>query len=87
MVDRSSIRQTLIQFLQEDTAIETANISDSTALNESIGLDSIDFVGLVMRIEGHYRIRMSKTELETLNNVGDLLALIESKLVAPAMAA
>lgn len=87
MADRASIRQTLLQFLKEDTGVETIDIGEMTSLTEGLAMDSVDFVGLIMRIEGHYRIRLSRPELEQLKVVGDLLNLIESKLTPPAIAA
>jgi acyl carrier protein len=86
MADRATIRQTLLDFLQEDTGIEVDKVEETTAFTD-MALDSIDFVGLIMRIEGHYRIRLARPELEQLKVVGDLLTLIENKLKAPAAAA
>ncbi len=82
MADRDSIRQTLLQFLREDSAADLAIIEDTSELRGGLGLDSVDFVGLVMRIEGHYRIRLTREELEGLNTVGDLLTLVEGKTAA-----
>jgi acyl carrier protein len=87
MPDRSSIRDTLLRFLEEDTSAPVSAIDDSTDLRGGLNLDSVDFVGLVMRIEGHYRIRLSREELEALVTVGDLLTLVEAKIVAPQSAA
>lgn len=87
MVDRSSIRHTLIRFLQEDTSIDTASIYDSTTIADGLGLNSVDFVELIMRIEGYFRIRMTQAELEQIETVGDLLNLMTSKVRKPAKAA
>jgi acyl carrier protein len=84
MVDRSSIRHTLIRFLQEDTSIDTASIYDSTTIADGLGLNSVDFVELIMRIEGYFRIRMTQAELEQIETVGDLLNLMTSKVRKPA---
>lgn len=84
MADRDSIRQTLLQFLREDSAADMAIIDDTTELRGGLGLDSVDFVGLVMRIEGHYRIRLTRGELDGLGTVGDLLTLVAGKVANPA---
>lgn len=83
MANRDNIRQTLIQFLREDSPADMAIIDDSTELRGGLGLDSVDFVGLVMRIEGHYRIRLSREELDGLGTVGDFLTLLEGKASVP----
>jgi len=87
MVDRSSIRHTLIRFLQEDTSIDTASIYDSTTIADGLGLNSVDFVELIMRIEGYFRIRMTQAELEQIETVGDLLNIMTSKVRKTAKAA
>lgn len=87
MTDRAAIRQKLLQFLIEDTGLDAENIADDTSLTEGLGLDSVDFVGLIMRIEGQYHIRLTRVELEQLKVVSDLLSLIETKLQAPSAAA
>ena len=46
----------------------------------SLGLDSVDLVGLVMRIEREFHVRLSPEELATVKRVGDLLDLMETKL-------
>ena len=87
MADRASIRATLYRFLQEDTSIQTANLTDTTDLADGMGLDSVDFVGLIMRIEGHYRIRFTRPELDDVRTLGELLTMIETKWRKPAIAA
>jgi acyl carrier protein len=55
---------------------------DDQDLRETMGLDSVDVVGLVMRIEREFRVRLSTEELATVKRVGDLLDLMEAKLAA-----
>jgi acyl carrier protein len=57
---------------------------DEKDLRESLGLDSVDIVGLVMRIEREFRVRLSPEELGNVKVVGDLLDLMEAKLAAQA---
>jgi acyl carrier protein len=87
MTSRTDILQKLVEFLESDTEVRLANLSDDLSLREGLGLDSVDLVGIIMRIEAHYRIRLSHAELETVTTVGALLDLIEAKLAAPAVPA
>ncbi|MBX7104932.1 MAG: acyl carrier protein [Gemmataceae bacterium] len=82
MCNRDHIRQTLIQFLKEDTPAPTEGLTDATSLRDGLGLDSVDFVGLVMRVEGHYHIRLSREDLESLDTLASLLDLIEARSAA-----
>ena len=52
---------------------------DDQDLRESLGLDSVDVVGLVMRIEREFRVRLSPEELANVKVVGDLLDLMEGE--------
>jgi acyl carrier protein len=83
MSERESIRQALIQILENDTGQSYPNLEETANLREGLGLDSVDVVSLVSQIERHYRIRLTQQELEKLLTVGDLLNLLESKLASP----
>ena len=82
MMDRDSIRQTLLAFLEEDLGEAVPPLDDEVAIREGLGLDSVDVVGLVMQVERKYRIRLSTEELSGIVKVGDLLDLLEAKLSA-----
>ena len=80
MNDRRDILNKLVEFLESDTEVRVDNLAESLSLREGLGLDSVDLVGVIMRIEGHYRIRLSHGELETVTTVGLLLDLIQGKI-------
>ena len=84
MSDRQAILQKLVEFLEADTDVRPEKLDEATALREGLGLDSVDFVGIVMRIEGEYRIRLSHGDLENVTTVGALLDLIQAKIAAAA---
>jgi len=54
-------------------------LSDSTSARDVPGWDSLNNVKLIIRIEREFKIRFATGELMGLNNVGELLALIESR--------
>jgi acyl carrier protein len=82
MLDRQTIRQTLIELLEADTGEKYQGLEDSKKLREEMGLDSVDVVSIVSQIERRFRIRLSQQELEVLVTVGDVLNLLEAKLPA-----
>ena len=53
---------------------------DATELHKGLGLDSVDVVGLVMRLERHFRIRLAMEELIDTKQLGQLLDLIHAEL-------
>jgi acyl carrier protein len=80
MISRADILRKLVEFLEADTEVRVDNLTESLSLREGLGLDSIDLVGIIMRIEEFYRIRLTHGELEKVGTVGDLLDLISAKL-------
>ncbi len=87
MMDRESIRQTLLTYLEDDLGETLATFEDSTNLREGLGLDSVDVVGLVMQVERQLRIRLASEELTEIVTVGDLLNLLEVKVAGNDQAA
>ena len=82
MLDRQTIRQTLIELLEADTGEKYPDLDESKKLREEMGLDSVDVVSIVSQIERRFRIRLTQQELEVLVTVGDVLNLLEAKLAA-----
>jgi acyl carrier protein len=87
MASRQEILSKLVEFLEADVEVKVQPIDESICLREGLGLDSVDLVGIIMKIEGHYRIRLTHAELEKVIQVKDLLDLIEAKLAAQAIEA
>jgi acyl carrier protein len=85
MDSRQEIAKRLVEFLETDTDLRVENLDDGLSLREGLGLDSVDLVGIIMRIEGHYRIRLSHAELENIGTVGTLLNLIHAKVAESAI--
>ena len=80
MMDRESIRQTLAAYLEEDLGEPVASMDDTVTIREGMGLDSVDVVGLVMKVERQFRVRLASEELAEIVTVGDLLDLLQAKL-------
>jgi len=82
-MDRENLRATLRDMLEEEMGENYEAFDDTTDLREGLGLDSVDVVGLVMRVERHFRIRLAMEELMDTRQLGQLLDLIQGKLAAP----
>jgi acyl carrier protein len=80
MAARETLRTTLVNLLEEEMGEKYPVLRDDQDLRETLGLDSVDVVGLVMRIEREFHVRLSAEELGTVKHVGDLLDLMEAKL-------
>lgn len=86
-MDREALRQTLVTKLEEDTGEKFPDVNDKVNLRTDLGLDSVDFVQLVIQLQSEYGIILQTKELENIVLVGDFLDLLESKLAAKKMAA
>jgi acyl carrier protein len=80
MTRRAEVLQKIVEFLDSDTELHLAKLDESQSLRGELGLDSVDLVGIIMRIEGEYRIRLTHAELEKITTVGSLLDVIELKI-------
>jgi acyl carrier protein len=81
-MDREQLRATLLNLLQEEMAEDYPSLTDDVELKDGLNLDSVDVVGLVMRIERELRIRLSMNDLQEVRTVGDLLDLLLATMVA-----
>ena len=82
MPNREDLRTTLLTLLEDEMGESYPVLADDQNLRESLGLDSVDVVGLVMRIEREFRIRLAAEELAATRTVGELLDLMEAKIAA-----
>jgi acyl carrier protein len=83
MMDRESIRRSLVAYLEDDLGETLPSFDDVVNIREGLGLDSVDVVGLVMQVERLLRVRLASEELTGIVTVGDLLDLLEAKLATP----
>ena len=58
-------------------------IAEDASLRHGLGLDSLDLTGVIVRIEDHYDIQLTRPELKDVQTVADLLDVVTPK-VAPA---
>lgn len=81
-MDRSQLRQTLLDILEQETWQRPDELSDEVKIREGLKLDSVDLLSVMLRIETQLGISLDSRELEQVVSVGDLLDLIQAKLAA-----
>ena len=82
-MQREEIRASLKAIFEEETGETIDSLPDQTRIVEELGLDSVDVVSLVMRVEQQFRVRISHAELAGMSCIGSLLDLVETKVNNP----
>lgn len=75
------IFQTMSELVAEQFAMEPAEVTMDTSLEEDLGADSVDLVDLVMAMEEEFEVgEIQEEDLKTLKTVGDAVNYIASKV-------
>ena len=78
-MDRAVLRQTLLAILESTTGQPVAGLDESADLREGFGLDSVDFVHLVIQVQSELNVELTAADLEAVTTVGQLLDVIQAK--------
>jgi acyl carrier protein len=79
-MDRSQLREELLDLLELTTGSRPPALNDQDKLREALNLDSLDFVSLIIEIQARHAIDIRNEELASLNVAGDLLDMIQAKI-------
>jgi len=79
-MNREQIRGVLKTIFEEETSQRLQSLDDDAVLAEDFALDSVDLVSLLMRVEGHFHVRLTNAELTESRTVGALIDLVASKV-------
>lgn len=60
--------------------LEDFELNDDTIAPQVPGWDSLSHVNVILAVEKHYNIRFKNIEILRLKKVGDLQALVDSKI-------
>jgi acyl carrier protein len=81
-MDRQQLRETLLDVLEQETWERPANLADHVKIRDGLKLDSVDLLGVTLRVENQLGISLDASDFEKIVTVGHLLSAIESKLAA-----
>jgi acyl carrier protein len=80
-MDRQKLRETLLDVLEQETWERPANLSDDVKIRQGLKLDSVDLLSVMLRVETQLAISLNSRDFEKVVTVGDLLDVIQAKLV------
>jgi len=81
-MERNEIESLINNFLIEDMEIEANVITDEAKLKEDLGLDSLDFVDIVVIIEKTFGFKIKPEEMTNVITVKDFYDYIDAKVNA-----
>ena len=83
-MNKADIIETINGFLVEEFEVDGDTISPEANLKDTLGLDSLDYVDLVVVIESNFGIKLVETDFSGIVTFQDFYDLIENKILAKA---
>lgn len=79
-MERKEIEEKVKEFLIEDLEIEEENIKPEASLKDDLGIDSLDFVDIVVIVEKKFGFKINPEEMAGVKTLKDFCDYIESKV-------
>jgi len=77
---RTEIEEIVKKFLVEDIEIEEDVINPDALLKDDLGIDSLDFVDIVVIVESNFGFKIKPEEMSGVLTLGQFCDYIESKV-------
>ena len=78
-MERFEIEQKVKNFLINDFEYDEATLTPDARLREDIGIDSLDFVDLIVIVDREFHFRIEPDDLKTIITLSDFISYIEQK--------
>lgn len=79
---RTEIEEKVREFMIEDLEIEEEKIVPEATLKEGLGIDSLDFVDIVVIVEKNFGFKIKPEEMKGVDTFSKFCDYIESKVNA-----
>ncbi len=79
-MERKEIEEKVRNFLIEDLEIEEDKIFDDASLKDDMGIDSLDYVDIVVIVEKHFGFKINPEEMSDVRTLKQFCDYIESKV-------
>jgi len=77
---KAEIVEIVNNFLIEEIEIDEAKIKDDALLKEDLGIDSLDFVDIVVIVERSFGFKIKPEEMTEVRSLSQFYGYIESKV-------
>ena len=79
-MNKDAIVEKINDFLIDEFEVEEEDMSPDANLKEALGLDSLDFVDLVVAVESNFGVKLIGEDFVNISTLQDFYDLIERKL-------
>ena len=79
-MSRQEIEEKVRAFLIDDLEIDEEKINDDATLKEDMGIDSLDFVDIVVIVEKNFGFKINPEEMKSVTTLSQFCDYIESKV-------
>ncbi len=79
-MSREEIEEKVKAFLIDDLEIDEENIFPEAKLKEDMGIDSLDYVDIVVIVEKNFGFKIKPQEMATVKTLSQFYDYIESKV-------
>jgi len=79
-MDRKTIEEKVRDFLLEDLEIEEDKIFDDAKLKDDMGIDSLDYVDIVVIVEKNFGFKIKPEEMAGVKTMKEFCDYIERKV-------
>jgi len=79
-MEREKIEEIVKDFLIEEIEVEEETIKPEALLKDDLGIDSLDFVDIVVIVERNFGFKIQADEMAEVQNLKQFCDYIESKL-------
>ena len=73
---REQVVEKVNQFLIDDFEIEESKLGEDKLIDSEIGIDSLDMVDILVRVNEEFGFKLEKAELMTVKTLGDFYGLL-----------
>ena len=77
---REEIEQKVKNFLVEDIEVDESVITPDALLKDDLGIDSLDFVDIVVIVEKNFGVKIKPEEMAGITTLAQFCDYIESKV-------
>ena len=79
-MERKEIEEKVREFLIDDLEVEEDKIAPEALLKDDLGIDSLDFVDIVVIVEKNFGFKIQPEEMGGVKTLKDVCDYIESKV-------